>query len=996
MKTATVLLLTWFLGAIPTFAQTSRIVSWQDFPAHRAYEPMPVICVHGITSGSAECWGYGVDVLSNYFSTTYYWQGAGAAPLQIPNYQPGAAYVETFDYGTYGRPQDTNTLGHLQTFDSIRSNAWEGVYQQSANNSITLSQRVGQVRSAYKPPNQPEPPVTLLCHSMGGVLAHYYLMKCAQTGVDPGVARLVTLGTPHYGAPIVNYVRGAVSVFGSKTLMEHPKAFLAIDCTLHKVLGLKPQDWVNFCRLANAPTGSPEKVGLTEMSYNLPIVGSLASWMHNPLIPTFQNNSVPGSVEYVANSFVYPAAANLNMVGVSLLYNAVADIVGDVVVPCYSQEGRPSPNHQPDIYNGNTSSGRAIRPVIFSGWEHFHIGESTMYPAIAASLFGVPYRYGVVENLEYPPNFPLTSLPVYAGSPGDTNSFSKYLPTQDGSFTHSDEPGIAQMFLCYSNSVATNLMLIPAANAMGIIGNLPSLLNTNQTNFVGAQIVGPGTYDPASLCAFGIVGTKNHSPNALQNSATNYWAAAGNEYLPASLGVYFNDSATPVPDATAQGANLPPAVNAVSQCLVQSGTNLYGYFVAPSSSVSEVHTGNNYIAAQGQNLAGMLTPQAQLEFNVVVDSATLVSILQKINHGEALSNCNHNATTPTRWTATVSEWVNSNTGSITLDFFPTASPPNVYDAWTRTPYTYLAYNPTNNTITVNPTNAPSQLIVSNQVYLGCYQVFTNSYGGIVSNLTSGALAGVPISETFLDTIRSSLAAVIPKYQNTYITSTCSNWTKPDIIQQATSGVQTDWTPVVSGLLLPQHFTELKAVTDLLTTEFNCNCYGACCSSNGSSCTITTQAACISPNKWQGPATVCSPNPCHSSCADSSAWTLEAAVFGATDCVISPGDEPPAGYVYDSSTVSITKDPSAHYYLKNITGCSQWETGCTKCGTSTANNLYVDNEIVLNGSVVISEGYCALYGPVDVTSALVNGANTFEAVDFGIVYAKCAIGLYSCK
>ncbi len=28
----------------------------------RTYEPMPVICVHGITSGSEECWGYGVDV----------------------------------------------------------------------------------------------------------------------------------------------------------------------------------------------------------------------------------------------------------------------------------------------------------------------------------------------------------------------------------------------------------------------------------------------------------------------------------------------------------------------------------------------------------------------------------------------------------------------------------------------------------------------------------------------------------------------------------------------------------------------------------------------------------------------------------------------------------------------------------------------------------------------------------------------------------------------
>ena len=45
------------------------------------------------------------------------------------------------------------------------------------------------MRFAYRNANAIEPPVTLLCHSMGGVLSHYYLTKCAQAGVDSGVAR---------------------------------------------------------------------------------------------------------------------------------------------------------------------------------------------------------------------------------------------------------------------------------------------------------------------------------------------------------------------------------------------------------------------------------------------------------------------------------------------------------------------------------------------------------------------------------------------------------------------------------------------------------------------------------------------------------------------------------------------------------------------------------------------------------------------------------------
>jgi hypothetical protein len=229
-------------------------------------------------------------------------------------------------------------------------------------------------------------------------------------------------------------------------------------------------------------------------------------------------------------------------------------------------------------------------------------------------------------------------------------------------------------------------------NSWGIGNNVPQLLYTNQASFAGAQIVGLGTgsdLDEGHVSAYGLIGTKNHSTNTLEQSGTNYWAGAGNEYLPASLGLNFAQDVNPVSDVITRTGGVT-FTNAVSQSLVEitatDNTNQYGYFIAPASSISLVYAGNNFVAAQGENVAGLLTPQAQQEFNVVVDSATVVGILQKINQGEALSNTCHNATPLTQWTTTVSEWVNSNTGSITLDFFPTSSPPNVYDAWTRTAY----------------------------------------------------------------------------------------------------------------------------------------------------------------------------------------------------------------------------------------------------------------------------------------------------------------------
>ena len=49
--------------------------------------------------------------------------------------------------------------------------------------------------------------VTLVCHSMGGLAARAYLRRSAQERVDPGVAKVITLGTPHHGTVLARIER---------------------------------------------------------------------------------------------------------------------------------------------------------------------------------------------------------------------------------------------------------------------------------------------------------------------------------------------------------------------------------------------------------------------------------------------------------------------------------------------------------------------------------------------------------------------------------------------------------------------------------------------------------------------------------------------------------------------------------------------------------------------------------------------------------------------
>ena len=304
----------------------------------------------------------------------------------------------------------------------------------------------------------------------------------------------------------------------------------------------------------------------------------------------------------------------------------------------------------------------------------------------------------------------------------------------------------------------------------------------------------------------------------------------GNEYLPACVQIQDKISYEPVASVTNPSNFVVYTPNLVQQCLVLPGnpsvggrtTYLYGYFSDTGLNGDSVGNGPYFVAAQGQNIGGLLTPQAERAFDEPMDSATVVEILTIINAAEALSNTCHAASTPTHWMANVQEWVKSDSGTITLNFFPVSMTPNVYDAWAKTAYSAATYTAPTKTFTINPTTAPSQLIVSNQVYLGCDAEFTNSYGGIVPALTANTLAGVPINEAFLTQIRTALAGILHKYQTNTACVACGGYDLPTALHAA--GISNDtWSTIVGGLILSSHITELQKVLSVLTTELHCCC-----------------------------------------------------------------------------------------------------------------------------------------------------------------------------
>lgn len=70
----------------------------------------------------------------------------------------------------------------------------EPVYAGIDHYVPAITARIGAIRALTGAAE-----VTLVCHSMGGLAARAYLDWCAAQNVAPGIAKVVTLGSPHHG-----------------------------------------------------------------------------------------------------------------------------------------------------------------------------------------------------------------------------------------------------------------------------------------------------------------------------------------------------------------------------------------------------------------------------------------------------------------------------------------------------------------------------------------------------------------------------------------------------------------------------------------------------------------------------------------------------------------------------------------------------------------------------------------------------------------------------
>ena len=817
---------------VSTLSQTSKMLPWKVSPPLNnplVYRPEPILFIHGVNDNDGDCWSNALSTLQPFFVA---YQVPNVLPIDT-SYQQAQQnpYLHTFNYGC---PPGVNNVGNhdLRTFEHIEWNVFDDdknsrsftndysghldVAPGVSDNRQTLDSRINGragyfvgIRDAYATTINGvtrTPSIVLVAHSMGGVLSHYYMLR---KGANAGVRRLVTLATPHLGSPIANWLYSMKVV---NPMSHWVEAFYIVPAVLHKLQVTLHRDEVGFNMFT--ANGAVEDL----MTADVRDSSGCALQFHNDLQEYFFFNQSP-KIEYVFNAYHHPMVTGYQAFRAACGPAWTEADHGDGLVPVWSAAGKHF-HDESSIWNGFPGSFPAhdVDPVIFGTWEGLDHSDAKLHAeSLLKSIDGVPYQWSGGTTNDWP---------WYAQTYGENQSFSKYMTAveSDGTSVHTDEPGIDGVSLLYSEVGCTNRLLIPALNTWTVIKGILQKVVTNTIDFVGHQIVG-NTF--GNLQCVGRTGAKNKAQTPLNVTTTNYCVAAGNEYLPASLLGKLRSDVSPIAPYTNAFATIM-TFNIFENSLVQldhSGNPQYQYglFQEGLGSVSSAGF-QRYVAVQGQNLAGLITPQAERAFDVPVDSETVVAILQKINQGEALSNGCHNAMVPTRWTASLREWGTTDTGTITLNFFPTRTNLNVVDAWiTNSVFNDYTFTSAGNakTIRINDANAaPSQLIVSYTAYLGCDKMFTNSDNGYVPALGKDTLAGVPINEAFLNIIRQKLEAIVPLFQNTDGGS-CggTNWVPTNILASAGYPSGT-WLKVVNGLLLPEHFTQLKKVADKLTREYS--------------------------------------------------------------------------------------------------------------------------------------------------------------------------------
>jgi len=864
-------------------AQTSHIIPWSDGRytefsiSTNAYHPEPIVFVHGITA-SRLVWQ---DVIAHlhtqqWFSAYHYrsnefnqvkestfdinQQGYNDANVPVPDAtnqwrdieQP---YLHTFNYGRHayrapmtnvppvgafwdagGIPTVSNEVRiSRQSHDPVEWNSWQAPVNDYLHVSAgqqhrtTLQQRVDAIRQAYRMPGQEPPNVILIGHSLGGlVICDYLQRKNEAPAPDPyvPVRRVTTINTLLWGSPLANVLLNwgniEQSTHGNMALLQFLMRTLAPSVSSsHAGMGV----WIENHRGATRYLAMDLQDAIRKG--NVPPLGSDPGELlfdDSPFQTRLHTLPMPTTTEFISSGSLRDKEPVVPYIGLPVrvlmgrrtLYNDIKTAMdGDGAVPLGSMAG----------YNADgTPVFTNIFPVDIRGYLYTNV---TAYGTNWICNHGqAPQRMNVYPLLLDGVSYLTGPRPERPGGWSGLQKQYTNAPTEtvgDVTFTHADEPGIANLILLYPRA-QQNPLLIPTTNTWIVSTGAWQKVSLTTSNFSGSQVIAGSNGDP--LQCVGTVGVKNRSENPVGMDGTNYWVVAGNEYLPASLKLQAAVSNAPLPMLT----NLTAAVTgAVNQCLVQldgNGAPQFQYGVFTNAGAVSVAVGtNNYVAVQGQNLGGLLTPQAERAFDAPVNSVSLVNVLRKINEGEALSNGCHGAATPSHWTMAVTEWINvPSNGVFTLNFIPTTDleygGAQVLDAWTGTEVGDWLYNINDNTFTLaDPQQAPSHLLIGYEAYVGCKNVFTNDLDAVVPALTDSTLAGLRVTEDWLTTVRGSLSGILNRYRDTS-TNACVGWTLPRVLV-ATGNSTGDWLPVTNGLLRTEHFVELSNVVAQLTTGLNC-------------------------------------------------------------------------------------------------------------------------------------------------------------------------------
>jgi pimeloyl-ACP methyl ester carboxylesterase len=660
--------LPFLLMATLASAQTTRIVPWNDGDftdasiSTNAYHPEPIIFVHGIVSSRVK-WE-GVIYSNHWFEAYHYISNLVAAakesnfPTNFPAIQgyteselpsdfPAKEknqwrdiekpYLHTFNYGRHAKfgpgtnPAPVSVVQvSRQSHDPVEWNSWQPPTSDYLQNRTTLNDRIEAIRTAYKMPNQPRPNVILVGHSLGGLIICDYLMtKNQNLGSDPyvPVRRAVTIDSLLWGSPIANILANWDHIsFGA----GGPNFYLEFLKEVFVVYGVTSDPGLTVWIQNHGGSTKYFTVDLQDAiaNGNIPPLSTGTNTLFNnsPFQHKLHTTPMPTTTEFISSGAREPGIPLLIKLalGKGALYRDVeVALKGDQVVPLNSMAG----------YNANgTPVFTNLSPVDIRGYTNGNPNWiSTHGPA--------PDQIGIYPHLLDGVQYKTGSHPDGAGNWSGFQKQYTNSPVQTSSgktFVHTDEPGIVDLKLLYNRS-GGNPLLIPALNTWTTNSTGPQKSLTNATDFVGHQITASSGNN---LRYVGATGAKNRTANPVCQSGTNYWVAAGNEYLPASLSLKITNNLAPVALVT-NVSGLVGAIKMVTNCLAQldgGGVPQYqnGYFESPSAIPVTAST-NNFVAAQGYNVANLLTPQAERGFDAPVDSATLVAILKKINEAEALS-----------------------------------------------------------------------------------------------------------------------------------------------------------------------------------------------------------------------------------------------------------------------------------------------------------------------------------------------------------------------